>query len=284
MVSVIIPTYNRANMIKRAIDSVLRQTYQYFEIIVIDDGSNDDTYQVVQSINDSRIRYIRLDRTKGAAAARNEGILQANGELIAFLDSDDIWMSKKLEMQVNTFLNDDVGLCYTSILLIDEKGKVVGKHKATHSGYIFKKLLKKNIIGSASSVMVKRNCLDKCGLFDESLTHREDYDLWLRIAKHYKTASVRKTLTIQYVHNAFRLSTDFSKRITSYTYFLEKHKSEFGQHPKALGRQLYGLAAIYLRTGDKVNAKKLLWQSFKISPRIKTLVKLIKLCTVREVL
>ena len=112
MVSIIIPTYNRANVIKRAIDSVLRQTYDSYEVVVVDDGSTDETESVIAGIQDARIRYIALKENQGVAHARNIGIREARYDYIAFLDSDDEWLLDKLELQMRLFQNstEDIGM------------------------------------------------------------------------------------------------------------------------------------------------------------------------------
>jgi len=124
-VSVIISTYNRAHLIGRAIQSVLNQTYQDFEVIVVDDGSTDNTEEIVKSFNDPRIRYIRHEKNKGAAAARNTGIKAARGKYIAFQDSDDEWLPEKLEKQMKVFENapPEAGVVYTDMQRINEDGE-----------------------------------------------------------------------------------------------------------------------------------------------------------------
>ena len=163
-VSVIIPTYNRAHLVGRAIRSVLNQTYQDFEIIVVDDGSTDNTEEVVKSFNDPRIRYIRHEENKGAAAARNTGIKAAKGKFIAFQDSDDEWLPKKLEKQMEAFDNASpkVGVVYTGFWSIEGNVKrySLNKEIVHKEGDIHSQILQGNFIGTPAAV-VKKACFKK---------------------------------------------------------------------------------------------------------------------------
>lgn len=200
-VSVIIPTYNRGHLVGRAILSVLDQTYQDFEIIVVDDGSKDYTEEVVKSFNDPRICYIRHTRNLGGSAARNTGIRAAKGKYIAFLDSDDEWLPTKLEEQIRVFHNEqNCGVVYTDLLRIYSDGRIElykGKHLG---GWVLKDLLVTSIIGSTSSAVIKRECFDVVGLFDETLPSCQDWDMWIRIAKKYPFKRVPKPLVKYYLH------------------------------------------------------------------------------------
>jgi len=189
-ISVIVPTYNRADLISETIESILNQTYKNFELIIVDDGSTDNTEEVIRKFKDSRIKYIKTDNWGGPARPRNTGIKKAKGEYIAFCDDDDIWLPKKLEKQIRVFqISNETAMLYTRFKTIE--GDVIsnrifpenGKYK---SGNIFKSLYLRNFI-ACSSVMVKRSVLDQVGFFntDPNLIAVEDADLWLRIAlKH----------------------------------------------------------------------------------------------------
>jgi len=184
LVSVIIPTYNRALYLKEAIDSVLSQDFCDFELIVVDDGSTDATSDIIDSYNGA-FRYI-CQRHRGVSAARNTGISHAKGTFVAFLDSDDLWLPKKLSAQVDFFREHPEALiCQTEEIWIRNGTRVNSKkrHKK-YSGDIFEKALPLCIV-SPSAVMIKKNLFDLVGLFDESLPVCEDYDLWLRISARY---------------------------------------------------------------------------------------------------
>lgn len=184
-VSVIIPTFNRAYQIARAVASVLYQTFSDYEILVVDDGSEDGTQQVLSQFQ-SRIRRISHSENLGVSAARNTGIRESCSPFIAFLDSDDYWLPQKLAAQVSFFSKHPKAVaCQTEELWI-RKGRRVNpmKKHSKPSGEIFEAALKLCVV-SPSAVMVRRSLLQEVGLFDEDFPVCEDYDLWLRIAWKY---------------------------------------------------------------------------------------------------
>jgi glycosyltransferase involved in cell wall biosynthesis len=196
LVSIIIPTYNRAWSIQRAIDSVLRQDYTHFELIVVDDGSTDDTPGILSSYGDAL--KIFAQKNSGVSAARNRGILNATGSLIAFLDSDDYWLPKKLSAQVDFFVSHpDALICQTEETWI-KNGRQVnpGKRHKKPSGKMFSESLHLCLI-SPSAVMVRRELLDDVGVFDETLPACEDYDLWLRVTCRYAVPLIDSPLIIK---------------------------------------------------------------------------------------
>lgn len=188
-ISTIIPTYNNAWFLKEAIDSVLAQTHPAHEIIVVDDGSTDDTGAVVQAY--PQVKYIKKENG-GPNSARNVGLAQATGELVAFLDADDRWEPIKLARQVALFeQHPELGLVYGNYKIIDTDGAdcpdipTVPLDKEL-KGMVFEKLLPGNLIlGSASNVLIKKSVFDTVGVFDETLRVGEDWDMWLRIAEKY---------------------------------------------------------------------------------------------------
>jgi len=195
-VSVIIPTYNRASWLRGAIDSVLDQTFADFELIVVDDGSTDNTKEIVADYGD-KIRYF-YQPNKGPSAARNTGIGQAKADLICFLDSDDRWIKNKLQTQVEFIRQNPLTkISYTNEIWI-RNGKRVNQKKVhqKYSGWIYQKCLPLCII-SPSSVMIHRDVFDKVGLFDENLLVCEDYDLWLRISCRYPIFFIDQSLIIK---------------------------------------------------------------------------------------
>ena len=180
MVSVIIPTYNRGWILKEAVDSVLSQDCNGFELIVVDDGSTDNTQDVLYPYR-GKIKVIRQEN-KGVSAARNKGIASSSGTYIAFLDSDDLWLPGKLEAQLEFFRNNpDALICQTEELWVRNGRRVnPGKRHKKISGFFFEKSLELCMV-SPSAVMVRRELFNMAGLFDESLPACEDYDMWLRI-------------------------------------------------------------------------------------------------------
>ncbi len=188
LVSVIIPTYNRAHLLDRTLASVLDQSYRHFELLVVDDGSQDDTAGLVTGHADPRIRYLRQTQNLGAGAARNRGIREARGEFIAFLDSDDNWFPDKLAQQLAVFarLPRRVGLVYGGVEAVLECG---GRRidVPTHRGNLLKAMLVRNVIhGGGSNAMIRRSVVATVGGFDEQLLALEDYDFFMRIVQFYE--------------------------------------------------------------------------------------------------
>ena len=196
-VSVIIPTYNRAEKVVRAISSVLNQTFSDFEVIVIDDGSDDGTEKAVARLK-GPIKYLVHSANLGVSAARNTGIKHSNAPFIAFLDSDDHWLPEKLNVQMKFFeTNSQMVACQTEEIWI-RNGRRVNPRKIhlKPSGDIFAPSLKLCLV-SPSAVMLRRSVLDEVGLFDESLPACEDYDLWLRIACRHPVHLIDEPLIIK---------------------------------------------------------------------------------------
>ncbi len=208
LVSVIIPTYNRLEFLKEAIASVQRQTYAPLEIIVVDDGSNDKTEEKIPYLFPS-ITFLRQSH-QGVSAARNKGIKQAKGSYIAFLDSDDLWLPRKLEEEMNILqANPSLSICYTDEIWIRRGVRVnpMKKHQK-HGGWIYPYCLPLCII-SPSSVILRREVFDRVGLFDESLPACEDYDLWLRVTARYPVHFIEKHLIVKRGGHEDQLSRAF---------------------------------------------------------------------------
>ncbi len=184
LVSVIIPTYNRGWILKEAIDSVLAQNFTDFELLVVNDGSTDNTQDILNSHKKDII--VLQQNNKGVSAARNMGIASSSGRFIAFLDSDDLWLPKKLSIQVDFFnANPDALICQTEEIWVRNGIRVNhGKRHKKLSGNIFKPSLSLCLV-SPSAVMIKRSLFETTGMFDETLPACEDYDLWLRISCNY---------------------------------------------------------------------------------------------------
>ncbi len=204
-VSVIIPTYNRAWILREAIDSVLAQDFKDFELIVVDDGSTDDTGEILEAYKQDLVVIRQPNR--GVSAARNRGIDAAAGRLLAFLDSDDLWLPRKLSTQLEFFnSNPDAVISQTEEIWIRNGVRVNPKirhHK--FSGMIFERSLTLCLV-SPSAVMMKRALFEEVGLFDEDLPACEDYDLWLRISWRYPVHLIETPLIIKRGGHADQLS------------------------------------------------------------------------------
>lgn len=204
LVSVIIPTYNRAQLLRETIGSVLSQTLQDFEIIVVDNMSLDETESYVTHLDDPRIRYFRNPNNGVIAVNRNLGIKHAKGKYVAFCDDDDLWMPEKLQRQIEIMENDtEVGLCYSNGYTF-RGGEIIHERMARKRVFSehFRHLLWENCIPS-SSVIVTKQILEKTGLMDEQpdLVAVEDYEMWLRIAYVSKLAYVDEVLIKYRLHN-----------------------------------------------------------------------------------
>lgn len=213
-VSVVMPTYNRAAVIERAIRSVLDQTYPYLELIVVDDGSGDNTGEVVRAIRDPRIRYVRINENHGTSHAKNIGISAARYGLIAFHDDDDLWRPEKLKKQVSLLLLAEkrAGFCYCEMVYHRLDGETLHYtprreiSAVRKSGFLYPELLRRNFIGGPT-LLVRRECLDTVGFFNEALTVFEDYDLVLRLSKRYDAVFADEPLYDYFEHEK-SLTTD----------------------------------------------------------------------------
>jgi glycosyltransferase involved in cell wall biosynthesis len=257
LVSVVLPTYNRANTISRSIDSVLNQIYSNLELIVVDDGSSDDTQFIVESINDNRIKYIRNSKSMGAAFARNLGIKHSQGSLIAFQDSDDEWLPDKLSIQVSVLLEADknVALVYSPMIRVYEETK----EEYLFSSPIFypdtqdfyRKALALGIMGiGIQSCLVRKSALLHVGGFDEKLPRWVDLELFIRLAREYKFQYIDKPL-VKYYFSKVSISTNVAAQINASKYIMEKYKNDIGGDPKILAPHLRALANAYIKNKNK---------------------------------
>jgi len=204
LISIVVPAYNAASFLQGTIKSVQNQTLKDWELLLIDDGSQDETAAIVKPfLSDPRIRYVRQDNQE-RAVARNRGISDSSGEYVAFLDADDLWYPEKLALQLELMQTErKPGMCYTfaDVLRPGEKTPRSYRQPMAREGKIFEDLLRGNFI-TVSSTMVRRNVLEEVGQFDtdSSLLGSEDWDLWLRISRRYTIGVVRKYLTTYRTH------------------------------------------------------------------------------------
>lgn len=200
-VSIILPTYNRKNTLIEAIESVLSQTFSDFELIVIDDGSDDGTSDIMHDfLTDPRVKYL-YQKNKGRSSARNKGLNEASGEYITFLDSDDVYKPRKLEAQVNVLEhNSDYDLVYCLFSLMEYDGEMLDNHK--HPDYEFSGKVYPEIITFRGSiittpgVMARKSAIQKAGFFDEKMNICEDLDLWRRISRYSRIFQIRENLIV----------------------------------------------------------------------------------------
>ena len=219
--SVVVPTFNRAGIINRAINSVLSQTFKADEIIIVDDGSTDSTREIITQ-NFPMVKYF-WQKNRGVSSARNFGVKIAKGDWIAFLDSDDEWAPQKLMNQMKALSENPVlKICYTNETWIRNGVQVNQKKKhAKHGGYIFRFCLPLCLI-SPSSVIIHRSIFEEVGLFDETLLVCEDYDLWLRICSRWPVLYLDEPLIVKYGGHDDQLSRQYWGMDRFRIYSLEK--------------------------------------------------------------
>jgi len=256
VVSVVIPAYNRVELIARALDSVWNQTYRPIELVFVDDGSTDGTHDCILKWADGHAGESDFDvhclyqENQGANAARNLGIQHAKGELVAFIDSDDRWLPDKLEKQVPHFFDDpQVGAVYCGIGLVALASgtKLSEDRKLYPKGWLLPELLVHDVTAGTPGCVIKRECFDKVGLFDVSLQARQDWDMWIRISTEYKFACVSEVLVEAGKHTGPRLSMDAMGSIEAHLRIFGKYALMRKQFPLSVQRSAEG--ALFRRLG-----------------------------------
>lgn len=280
-VSVILPTYNRAASIDRAIESVLNQTYRDFELIIVDDGSTDDTEEVVKRFSDDRVHYTRHQVNRGASAARNIGLEMAKGELIAFQDSDDEWLSHKLQRQVEIFdtASYEVGVVYGDMNVIDEYGKeYLWKpiQFTPEDGIVYDRLLSNlvqltgemNFRGSAITFVtsvIRKNCFCDVGGFDESLPRWIDMDLFIRISRTYSFYYMDEPLINSFVLMD-GITVNTAAGLEAKAVMLHKYMDDLSKNTKILGDMLYDIGSSSCYMGNYETGKEYLLRAARARP------------------
>lgn len=272
LVSVILPTYNRACLINRSIKSVLNQTYTNIELIIVDDASDDNTEEVVKAFNDNRIVYIQHIKNTGGAGARNSGIKKSQGKYIAFQDDDDEWINQKLEKQMNVMLSSSsrVGVVYSSFKRIKNHtfSIIPGNQVLDKEGNILHQLLDDNFVTTQVS-LVKKECFLTAGLFDENLPRLQDWDLWIRIAKHYEFSFIEEPLVNVY-HTGDSITTNDKAWIKAQKIILEKYYDDFlhaGNDVAA--KQVFRLGRYLHRVGLKKESQMYILQALTLNKKLR---------------
>ena len=266
-VSVIIPTHNRSYLLSKAIQSVLSQSFHDFEIIVVDDASQDNTAQIVNVFSDKRIRYIRHRVNKGDCCSRNNGINNTNGEYIAFLDDDDEWFPEKLSMQVSILDNSPlkVGAVHTGSIAVDIANcNELYTRIATMRGNIFQHLLRYEDTVTTSSVLLRKICFEKVGLFDESIAYCSDYDMWLRISKEFDFECIQTPLVKYGIHKN-NLGSNYSLQIKGREAVLRKYHQYFLSDSKNHSYVCYTLGILYCFNGNYKKSRKYFLRSIRMN-------------------
>ena len=273
-VSIIIPTYNREEFIVETINSVLNQTYKDFEIIVIDDGSTDNTKQKLEPFS-SKIKLIEQKNSE-RAVARNNGVKNSSGEYIAFLDSDDLWIENKLEKQVELLAtSSDVILTYGQSLRINEDGnkiKTAKRQLEGFSGDVFEKLLMRNFIVSATP-LIRRECFEKTTGFETKYIPYEDWEFWLRFSLLGKFHFFNKPFAYYRIHKNQSVKLLQAEKIEKVTSLLLEDSFKLKGNLNKIKKQSLGLANLrfcywYILANQYKTAKEKLKMAVDINPKL----------------
>lgn len=275
LVSVIIPTFQRSEFLSRAIDSVLNQTYKNIEIIVVDDNDGENEYReatresIRTFLENDFVNYVCLEKNYGVCYARNIGMKNSNGEYIAFLDDDDVWENKKIELQIKSFQlaeNPNLGLIYSAVKIITtENGKSKIQMPKIRSD-IFSDLLFENHIGTLSSIVIKREVYLSGIQFDTFLPARNDLDFYLQVALKYSISFVSEVLVTKYEGSSNTISSNLNKRLTAWEFFFNKYEKFYNHNNKAAGRYYLGWGHLKIKNLEFFEGEKLLIKGLKIYP------------------
>lgn len=268
MVTVIIPSYNREKTIKRAVDSVLNQTYKDIEVIVVDDCSTDNTLDVVKSIKDSRLKVFKLNENSGACVARNFGIEKAKGQYIAFQDSDDEWLPEKLEKQMIAF-NKNADVVFCAFNRIDNTYKDV--YPVLTDGFVQRKTILEKSYVSTQTLIARKECFDNIK-FDPQMPRLQDYDLVIRLSKKFSFYFLSEPMVNMYIQND-SISKNSIKLIDAEYLILTKYPEDVELYPEFKFFNLSIFAVNKLKKNLK--AGKEFRTIFKIKPSVKNLLKYI---------
>ncbi len=269
-VSVIIPAYNCASRIPRTINAVLSQSFGDWELIIIDDGSSDNTREVVNTFvkKDSRIKYFYQENSGGPARPKNLGLRKSQGEFIAFLDHDDEWVSEKLEKQLTYFNNkENIGLVASNALIVNEVDGSTLEHTMPKNVLPIVTLLERNLIFCSSGVIVKRKVFEKVGFFDENFKLGDDWDMWLRISIYFDFDFVYEPLYKFYRHTGTVTSNLRSaSKIRDYDYGLKKHLRLYRKYPKQYAYRLLTMGRICYIAGERKKGRALFMRAMLANP------------------
>lgn len=268
LVSVVIPTFNRAKLLPRAIGSALRQTYKNLEVLVVDDCSSDETADVVRAIasENANVFYIRREFTGGGGAARNTGVAAAKGVVVAFLDSDDEWVDSKISIQIDALQSlNTVGVCVSGVNWVFEDGRIITKSPRLGSN-VFQSYLR-NTVGckTCSGMVLYRELICSINGFDESMPASQDLDLYLRLAKKCQFVSVPEALVNHYFHGN-RITANTAAKIEARQKILKKYNQDFQKDIIAHVGLLRELAGLLWSTGQRVLASRCLWEAIQLKP------------------
>lgn len=266
-VSVIIPTFNRDHLLEKAICSVLQQTYENFELIIVDDNSKDNTSGLVSKIKDKRLKYIKHEKQKGGSESRNTGVAASSGKYLAFLDDDDEWLPDKLQLQIDLFKqNPDAGLVYSGYYYVEAKtNSVFREFRPEKKGMLDDRLLQENCVGTTSTAVVRKDCFEDVGGFDANLRGCQDWDLWIRIARRFPIDYVAKPL-VRFLNHDVRITHDVNAKIQGKERLLDKIFPLVKDKPKVLSNHLFVIGYLYCAKGEVKIGRARIFDAIKLYP------------------
>ena len=260
MVTVVIPAFNRIQLLARAVRSALHQTYQDIEVIVVDDGSTEDVGGALEGFDDPRLSYSHREENLGISAARNRGVSMSHGEFVAFLDSDDEWREGKVSAQLERMeaLGSGFRACYTNLEFVDDTlGKTLKQTRYHEEGDLRAFFLRYREI--ASSLLMEKDAFEEAGGFDVRIDWGEDWDLYLRLAQISGYACVEEPMTIYHLHGLGRVSDTLDKNpkiADSLMVLYDKNRDLFSKDQKARGSILVDIGYYLADSGRKRQALK----------------------------
>lgn len=239
LVSVVIPTYQRPKLVERAVQSVLNQTYENIEIIVVNDDPETDLSHIEEMSEE--VQLLNHEENRGACEARNTGIKESRGKYIGLLDDDDEYLPEKIEKQIRQFqqLPEEYGMVYSGVKEV-RNGQTVNKKirsgrkflSRKRQGWVYQELLRGNMI-PAPTVLVKKECFEQAGMFDPEFESSQDLDMWIRIAEYYKIGKLDEALAKYHLDGEDRISESLDKKIQGKSKILEKYLEDINKNPQA---------------------------------------------------
>lgn len=262
-VSIVIPTHKRPQLLPRAIDSVLAQTFTEFEVIIVDDDPAGSAEPIVRAYTDARVRYLKNEGVHGGSAARNAGIRAARAEYIAFLDDDDMWVPEKLETQTVAFSNvpSDVGFCVTGVRAVSEKGEVLTHvEEGVHD---FSEIALARFKGFLTiTLFIRKSVFEDVGLFDEEMPSHQEAELIIRVTRKYRGLGIDKPLAIANMFKHEQIGGNIFRRIQGRQLVLEKHAGLYATRPEALAKHYFWLGLQYRTVRHMATARSYFWKAF----------------------
>lgn len=266
-VTVVIPTYNRPDLVMRALSSVCRQTFTDFEVLVIDDGQKERAEAAVASIGDSRIRYVANEHSLGGGGARNVGISMARGEFVAFLDDDDEWFPEKLQIQVDLLEKyPEAAVAFSGLEMCDVSGEVIRTVAPNEEGIVrpFERLLRRPYIWT-SVILMRLSLCDEEGFFDIHLTKNQEWDVTLRLSRLHPFVATNRPLARLHVldeESHMGGKGNMANIIKGNELFLKKYHAEYALRPKVYAVQLFRIADFYYQDQQFIKMRSALRGAF----------------------